>query len=244
MTRGRGFSVRPQGFLRGLTVVHTFHGLPDDLAIDGAPSPPQRPAWLPATAPRSARRRPRAGRGAAQPARYGRRALPGDRRVHHPARRARQPDPSHPLRHRRATLGARATPRAGGSWARPRCWSYRKGIDVLLEACARLELPYQLEIYGDGPLRAALESQAARLGVRARFHGFVEDMRDHLLAMDLFVLPTRGDNLPVAILEAMAYALPVVSTRVGGVPEQIDDGVTGLLVEPDRPADSRRRSRS
>jgi glycosyltransferase involved in cell wall biosynthesis len=49
----------------------------------------------------------------------------------------------------------------------------------------------------------------------------------------VFVLPTRGDNLPVSILEAMAYALPVVSTRVGGGPEQVEHGATGLLVLPD-----------
>ena len=113
---------------------------------------------------------------------------------------------------------------------------YHKGIDVLLDACARLELPHRLEIYGDGPLRGELEAQAARLGVPARFHGFVDDMREHLLATDVFVLPTRGDNFPISILEAMAYAVPVVSTRVGGVPEQVDDGVTGILVDPEDPA--------
>jgi glycosyltransferase involved in cell wall biosynthesis len=71
--------------------------------------------------------------------------------------------------------------------------------------------------------------------VPARFHGFVEDMSEHLLATDVFVLPTRGDNFPVSILEAMAYAVPVVATKVGGVPEQVDDGVTGSLVDPDDP---------
>jgi len=59
-----------------------------------------------------------------------------------------------------------------------------------------------------------------------------EQLPDVYRAADLFVLPTRGDNLPVAVLEAQASALPVVATRVGGVPEEVLDGETGRLVPP------------
>jgi glycosyltransferase involved in cell wall biosynthesis len=112
---------------------------------------------------------------------------------------------------------------------------YRKGIDVLLDAWATMQIPAQLDIFGDGPLRNELEAKARRLDIPVRFHGFVDDFRDRLLDVDGLVLPTRADNLPVAILEAMAVGLPVVATRVGGVPELVVDGETGFLVEPDDP---------
>jgi glycosyltransferase involved in cell wall biosynthesis len=114
---------------------------------------------------------------------------------------------------------------------------YRKGIDVLLDGMASMRIPAQLNVFGEGTLRPELERQARRLGIEATFHGFVDDLRDRLLELDAFVLPTRADNLPVAILEAMTLALPVVATRVGGVPELVVDGETGYLVEPDDPRD-------
>jgi glycosyltransferase involved in cell wall biosynthesis len=113
---------------------------------------------------------------------------------------------------------------------------YRKGLDVLLEACARMEAPFVLEVYGEGSLRTSLEDEARRLGVEARFHGFVDRPEERISALDVFVLPTRADNLPIAVLEAMASAVPVVTTRVGGLPELVADGETGVLVEPDDPA--------
>jgi len=76
-------------------------------------------------------------------------------------------------------------------------------------------------------------NQAQRLGIDATFHGAVRHVPDRLAESDLFVLATRGDNLPVAVLEAMSVALPVVSTRTGGLPELVSDGDTGILVEPD-----------
>ncbi len=113
----------------------------------------------------------------------------------------------------------------------------RKGIDVLLEASARLSTPHRLVVYGDGPLRAELESAARELGSAAEFPGFVSDVEGKIAELDVFVLPSRGENLPIAILEAMAAALPVVATRVGGVPEVVVDGETGLLVEPEDAAE-------
>jgi glycosyltransferase involved in cell wall biosynthesis len=113
----------------------------------------------------------------------------------------------------------------------------RKGIDVLLEASARLSTPHRLVVYGDGPLRAELESVARDLVAPTEFPGFVSDVEEKIAELDVFVLPSRGENLPIAILEAMAAALPVVATRVGGVPEVVVDGETGLLVEPEDAAE-------
>ncbi len=107
-----------------------------------------------------------------------------------------------------------------------------KGIDVLIEAYGRLGRPARLEIFGDGEERAGLEDLARALGVDAVFHGWVDDVRGRLEALDLFVLPSLAENLPMSILEAMAGAVPVVATRVGGVTEVVRDGTTGLVVEP------------
>lgn len=111
-----------------------------------------------------------------------------------------------------------------------------KGVDVLLDACARLTDwtgQVHLDIYGEGACRIELEQRAAAHGLDVTFHGNVANVRDRLLEADIFVLPSRGENLPITILEAMAAALPVVATRVGGVAELVEDGVSGRLVEPD-----------
>jgi glycosyltransferase involved in cell wall biosynthesis len=108
----------------------------------------------------------------------------------------------------------------------------RKAIDVMLDACAQVQVPVHVDVLGEGPLEADLQSRSARLGLDATFHGLVSDVRQLLSELDVFVLPTRGDNLPVAILEAMAAGLPVVASRTGGIPEQVIDGETGYLVEP------------
>jgi glycosyltransferase involved in cell wall biosynthesis len=90
-------------------------------------------------------------------------------------------------------------------------------------------------VFGDGSRRQELEGQAQRLQLDAHFHGFLPDARGRIEELDVFVLPTRGDTLPVAIMEAMAGAVPVVATRIGGTPELIVDRVTGRLVPVDDP---------
>jgi glycosyltransferase involved in cell wall biosynthesis len=112
---------------------------------------------------------------------------------------------------------------------------YWKGIDVLLDAARLAKAPLQLEIYGAGSLRDELEEQARQAGIDARFHGFVGDIRERLADADVLVQPSRADTLPLAVLEAMAGGLPVVGTRVGGIPELVLDGETGLVVPPEDP---------
>jgi glycosyltransferase involved in cell wall biosynthesis len=111
-----------------------------------------------------------------------------------------------------------------------------KGLDILIEACARVPEPISLRVVGWGPLQAELERRAAELGVQAEFVGRVEDARGEMARFDAFVLPSRGENLPVSILEAMALAVPVIASRVGGVPELLDEGRAGVLVPPEDPA--------
>ncbi len=110
----------------------------------------------------------------------------------------------------------------------------RKGVDLLLEACARTGQPCTLLVAGEGPERARLEAQAQALGAseRTRFLGAREDKAELLEACDVFALASRAEGLGVAALEAMARARPVLATRVGGLAEAVVDGRTGLLVAP------------
>ena len=117
-----------------------------------------------------------------------------------------------------------------------------KGHDVLLQALAQVRrrgVPFALDIIGGGPLHGSLLALTDSLGLNdaVRFHGAqVESVvRRRLADADVFVLPSRSEGLPVACIEALAVGTPVIATRIFGIPELIDDGITGLLVEPDDP---------
>lgn len=111
-----------------------------------------------------------------------------------------------------------------------------KRVDVLLEASARLERTHTV-IVGDGPERRGQEAMAHRLGLAARVHfvGQQLDVRPWLAALDVFALSSDWEGMSNALLEAMAAGLPVVATAVGGTPEVVVDGVTGILVPPRDP---------
>jgi glycosyltransferase involved in cell wall biosynthesis len=116
----------------------------------------------------------------------------------------------------------------------------RKGHDVLLRALAALDgaPPWRCLVCGGGSQHQALQRLAADLGIapRVRFLGEQRQVADVLAALDVFVMPSRHEGLGVAVLEAMAMALPVVASAVGGIPEAVKPGETGLLVPPDDPA--------
>jgi glycosyltransferase involved in cell wall biosynthesis len=96
----------------------------------------------------------------------------------------------------------------------------------------------RVEVAGDGPCRGDLQRLAVELGIEDRvvFLGEIYDVASLLGRARLFVLPSRSEGIPLTALEAMACGLPVVATRVGGVPEVVEDGLTGLLVPPANPA--------
>jgi len=116
-----------------------------------------------------------------------------------------------------------------------------KGIDLLLEAAARLQedegtsVRFVIDIVGDGALRREYEALADRLGIAdiVTFHGLrtKPEIAQLMREADLYVLPSRFDNNPVAVLEALVSGLPVVATAVGGVPELIED--PSMLSAPD-----------
>jgi glycosyltransferase involved in cell wall biosynthesis len=114
-----------------------------------------------------------------------------------------------------------------------------KGHRYLLEAVAALGErgeEVELELVGDGSARGRLTEQARRLGIadRVEFRGSVGQdlLHRHYAAADVFCLPSLGEGVPVVLMEAMAMGLPVVATRVGGVPELVGDGAHGILVAP------------
>ena len=121
-----------------------------------------------------------------------------------------------------------------------------KGFEYLIDACAELarrDLEFTCEIIGDGPLRGDLEARIRKLNLSDQVHllGSLsqEAVLEKLKAADIFALAsvtdTQGasDVFPTVIIEAMAAARPVVSTRLAGIPESVVDGETGLLVSPE-----------
>ncbi|HLC41022.1 MAG TPA: glycosyltransferase [Methylomirabilota bacterium] len=110
-----------------------------------------------------------------------------------------------------------------------------KGVEVLLEATRQILAHHgdvSFLVVGDGPMRKNLEDVALASGVGDRVHflGFRRDIPTILRASDLFVLPSLEDAFPTVLMEAMAAELPIVATRVGGVPEIIDAPATGRLI--------------
>lgn len=113
-----------------------------------------------------------------------------------------------------------------------------KGHDVLIEAAALVLRRYpdaHFDIVGDGPQRTSLIARADEAGVShaMTFLGHRDDVAARLEASDVFVLPSRSEAFPNAVLEAMAAGLPIVASGVGGIREVIDHEHTGLLVPPD-----------
>jgi glycosyltransferase involved in cell wall biosynthesis len=137
----------------------------------------------------------------------------------------------------REALGVRHVPTLG-IVATLRSW---KGHDDLLDAFARLRTRFpdwQLLIIGDGPQRARLEAHARMraLGDAVRFTGQTGDVPAWLATLDLFVLPSSGDEgVPQSIMQAMACGLPVVSTSVGAIQEAVQHERTGLVIAPRDP---------
>jgi glycosyltransferase involved in cell wall biosynthesis len=115
-----------------------------------------------------------------------------------------------------------------------------KAHEVFFEAAARVSSrrpDARFLVVGDGERRAELEALVARLalGPAVRFLGWRGDLPAIYRDVDVVALTSRNEGSPVSLIEAMAAGRPVVATRAGGVPDLVEDGVSGYLVAPDRP---------
>jgi glycosyltransferase involved in cell wall biosynthesis len=114
----------------------------------------------------------------------------------------------------------------------------RKGVDVLLRALAGLareQVPFRACLIGPGPLLSANRAYASRLGLGSRvtIPGRVEEVMPYLRAADMFVLPSLEEGSgSVSLLEALQAGLPVVASRLDGIPEDLHEGMDALLVDP------------
>jgi glycosyltransferase involved in cell wall biosynthesis len=111
----------------------------------------------------------------------------------------------------------------------------QKRLDLWLETARRIaerEPSARFVLVGDGPLRGEIEALAARLGLAGRvaFPGLQDDVRPWLTALDLYLMTSEFEGLPLALLEAMAAGRAVVVTAVGGVPEAVTDGESGAVL--------------
>ncbi|MDX9893222.1 MAG: glycosyltransferase family 4 protein [Patescibacteria group bacterium] len=116
---------------------------------------------------------------------------------------------------------------------------HKNGIDILIKSARNL--PLKILILGQGELQLKLEALAQELGVKNKilFLGHIgqPDLPKYLKIADVFVRPSRSEGLGSAFLEAMAAGLPVIGTKVGGIPDIITEGQTGLFCEVDNPKD-------
>jgi glycosyltransferase involved in cell wall biosynthesis len=111
----------------------------------------------------------------------------------------------------------------------------QKAHRVLFDAMTRPELStLHLIVVGDGELRDDLRSRAESLGLSRRVHflGARRDLGNVLAAIDIFAMPSYWEGLPLSMVLAMGAGLPVVASRVAGIPEVVNDRVSGLLVDP------------
>jgi glycosyltransferase involved in cell wall biosynthesis len=113
-----------------------------------------------------------------------------------------------------------------------------KGYEFLLDAVrilkTKLKHPFVLLIAGDGPFEMQYRERTRRLGCErlVRFMGFRKDLPELMLASDVFVLPSLAEAFGLVLVEALYLGVPVVATRVGGIPEIVDHGSDGVLVPP------------
>jgi glycosyltransferase involved in cell wall biosynthesis len=118
---------------------------------------------------------------------------------------------------------------------------WKKAYPDMLEAAVRVRAvrpDVEFVVVGDGPMRGELEAQAARLGLAPHMHllGERSPVAPLLRGFDVYVISSVIEGMPNALLEALALERPVVATRVGGIPEIVTHGESGLLVPPSNPA--------
>ena len=137
---------------------------------------------------------------------------------------------------RKRPLGASVDPSAGFLIGAAGRLSPEKGFDLLIRSIVNLRdagRNIRLEIAGEGPERTRLESQIAASGHAnaIQLRGQVEDIHEFFESLDLFVLSSYREGLPNVLLEAMALEVPLIATRVAGIPQLVESDVSGILID-------------
>ena len=113
--------------------------------------------------------------------------------------------------------------------------SPEKGFNYLIEAIHKINSSsIKLVIIGDGPERENLERLINKFGMKGKIllPGYMPEAFKYLPFFNVFVLPSLTEGLPITLLEAMQAGIPIIATRAGGVPETLNDGEAGIIVEP------------
>lgn len=114
----------------------------------------------------------------------------------------------------------------------------RKGQRMLVDAICLIaqekKIDFHVTVLGDGVIRSALEKKIKdnNLSDYISFKGFTNNVDQYLIASDIFILPSKDEGFPMSILEAMRLSLPIISTKIAGIPEMVKTGYNGILVEP------------
>lgn len=114
--------------------------------------------------------------------------------------------------------------------------SSRKGQDIIVDALKKLTSTERSKIHvtivGDGPSRALLEKDSITNKLPIKFIGYSKEIEKYLSNSDIFLLPSRDEGFPISILEAERMGLPIISTKIAGIPEMINDNENGILIDP------------
>jgi len=113
----------------------------------------------------------------------------------------------------------------------------QKNHEALVQAAAILKkrgCNARIRCCGDGPLMEDMQSQVQAAGLSGQivFEGVCDDILDRMARADIFLLPSKWEGMPMTVIEAMGTGLPIVASRVGGVPDMVTDGESGLLIPP------------
>jgi glycosyltransferase involved in cell wall biosynthesis len=112
--------------------------------------------------------------------------------------------------------------------------THHKGLDNLIKALAKVKSNnYELWVIGDGPDLSKLKTIANESGLPIKFLGYKKELSKYYTSMDIFIQPSRSEGFGRTVKEAMYFSLPVIGSDVGGIPDQIDDGINGLLYKPE-----------
>lgn len=116
--------------------------------------------------------------------------------------------------------------------------STRKGHDIIVDALIQLKQDFRkrviVQFVGDGPLFADLQEKCKLFSIsNVKFLGPRKDVDNYLLGTDFFLLMSRDEGLPISIIEAMRCGVPIISTKIAGIPELVENDFNGIVIEPD-----------